>query len=337
MLRTIVDQPYTTNVAVDRSGFFNHGLPIQVVPEHPGFGFGQPGSRINIAPSPSLSNLECIEAAASFMLVPRGAMPRYNLVEGHLSFALFINPDHSIEGTILDSSSNWTGAKSAAAAVSPGGRHSAVLQCDGISMVRVVLDGKVVATNYDVPGAVRSVGSFGIAVGHWPDPPDTYTFQGTMFGFRLRAYDPQKDRIRGIDPCCFDRKAIAQWFAAMAKKGITADKLSQAADQLAAAAKAAAIAMRGGQEAATVTQQTLAAAVSYALSRRDFAALEAALSDWQQFANQRLSAADRTKFAGELQSAIAAFGLDWSDWCTFLRLFCLDPCNLVGRGDRHDR
>jgi hypothetical protein len=337
MLRTVVNQSYTSDFATDTSGFFNHGIPIQVAAEHPGFGFGQPGSRITIAPSFSLSNLECIEAAVSLVLAPKGASHRYNLAEGHLSFALYINPDHSIEGTIVDSSGNWKAATSGAAAVSLNTRHSAVLQCDGISMVRVVLDGKIVAANYNVLGAVRSVGPFGVAVGHWPDPPEVYTFQGTIFAFQLRAYDPQKDRLRGISPCCFDRKAVAQWFTAMAKKGITADKLSQAADKLAAAAKAAAIAMRGGQGGATLTQQTLAAAVSSALSRRDFAALQAALNEWQQFANQRLPAADRAKYTSDLQSAIAAFGMGWSDWCSFLKLFCLDPCNLFGKGDRYGR
>jgi hypothetical protein len=271
----------------------------------------------------------------SFTLGPHGAAHRYNLAEGHLSFALFVNPDRSIEGTILDGGGIWTGAASGAGAVSPGVRHSAVLQCDGISMVRVVLDGTMVAANYGVSGLVRGVGPFGIAVGHWPDPPDVYTFQGTIFAFLLRAYDPQNDRIRGISPCCFDRPAIARWFTAMAKKGVTADKLSQAADQLAAVAKAAAIAMRGGQEAATLTQQTLAAAVSYALSRRDFAALQAALEQWQHYAKQRLSAADQAKYAAELQAAFAAFGLDWADWCELMRLFCLDPCSLAGKGGRH--
>ena len=48
MLRTIIEQTYTGNLAVDTSGFFNQGLPIQVTPSLLGFAFDQPGSRINI-------------------------------------------------------------------------------------------------------------------------------------------------------------------------------------------------------------------------------------------------------------------------------------------------
>ena len=57
MLRTIIEQTYTGNLAVDTSGFFNQGLPIQVTPSLLGFAFDQPGGRINIKPSPSLSVL----------------------------------------------------------------------------------------------------------------------------------------------------------------------------------------------------------------------------------------------------------------------------------------
>jgi hypothetical protein len=304
---------------------------------NPGFAFGQPGSRINIAPSPSLSDLESIQASVAFTLAPSGAAHRYNLVEGYLSFALFVNPDLSIAGTILDAQGNWTGASSAPGIVTPGKTHQATLQCDGISMVRLALDGNIVATNYSVAGAVRSVGALGLTIGHWPDPPDVYTFQGTIFELLLQAYDPQNDRIRGIDPCCFDRKAIAQWFARMAKKGITADHLSQAMDGLAATAKAAAIAMRNGQEAPTLTQQGLAGAVSYALSRRDFTALEVALNQWQQFANTQLTDAQRAQFTADLVAGITAFGLSWNDWCEFARLFCLDLCNPGSKGHRHGR
>jgi len=335
MLRTVLHQTYSSNVAVDTSGFFNQGVPILVTPLYPGFSFAEAGSRINIPPSSSLSDLGLIQASVAFALSPHGAAHRYNLIEGYLSFALFVGPDLSISGTILDANGDWTGATSAAGAVTAGANHRATLQSDGISMVRVFLDGSEVASNYSVPGAVRGVGALGIAVGHWPDPPDVYTFEGRIFEVLLQAYDPQNDTIRGVDPCCYDRKAISRWFAAMARKGVSANHLVQAAQNLAQEAKSAAIAMRGGNAGATVSQQDLAGAVSSALSRRDFTAFEAALDQWRQLAGQRLSQADQAQFANNLKTAIDAFGLSWSDWRAFLRLFCLDPCDLEDGGHHH--
>jgi hypothetical protein len=50
----------------------------------------------------SLQNLGAIPAAVQFNLQPGGTLHRFNLAEGFESFALFVNPDYSIQGTILD-------------------------------------------------------------------------------------------------------------------------------------------------------------------------------------------------------------------------------------------
>src|SRR5262245_31560095 len=120
----------------------NHGIPIDVIPASPGFTFNRPSSRINIRPAPSLSDLAHIRVGVTFSLTPRGSAHRYNLSEGHLSFALYINADLSLTGTIYDSNGVWSGASSPPNTVSANTLHTAVLECDGVNVVRVSLDGR---------------------------------------------------------------------------------------------------------------------------------------------------------------------------------------------------
>jgi hypothetical protein len=204
MWRTIVSQTYLRGVAVDTSGNSNNGIPIRVTPGYPVFLYEQPGSRINIPPSPTLQNLGAMQAAVRFKLHPSGGPHRFNLTEGFESFALFVNEDYSIQGTILDATSTWNGPSSPAGVVSTDAIHTAILACDGVNSVQVYLDGALVAGNYSIPGGVRAVGNLGIAVGHWPNPSDYYTFEGTIYEFILLKYDAQQDLLNLLDACCVD-------------------------------------------------------------------------------------------------------------------------------------
>jgi hypothetical protein len=331
MLRTVVSHSYTTAFAVDTSGFFNDGLPLNVDPAFPGFGFPHTNARINIRPSPSLSELECIRAAVRFTLVPRGAAHRYNLLEGYESFALFINPDLSVSGTILDASSQWAGPTSAANVVTPGQHHSAVLDCDGINMVRVSLDGAVVAESYTVSGAVRGIGGYGLTVGHWPDPPDQYYFEGTIFDVLLQKYDPIADLMSVLDPCCFDRDALAAWLRRKGAEGVTSSKLVNAGQQLRDAARAAAHALRQDDKTRTGQQQALAAALMQATRRKDVRWLTNVVNQWQA-ASSSLDPAELASLQTSLLAALDAFGFEWTDWLELARLFCLIPCNCGQKG-----
>ena len=333
MLRTVVSQSYTTAFAVDTSGYFNDGMPVNVTPASPGFAFPKTNGRINISPAPSLSELECIRAAVRFTLVPLGVPHRYNLLEGFESFALFINPDLSVSGTILDASSQWTGATSTPNIVSPGQQHSAVLDCDGINMVRLWLDGVVVAETYTVAGAVRGIGAYGLTVGHWPDPPDKYSFEGTIFDVLLQKYDPTADLTSVLDPCCFDRDALVAWLRKKeATGGLTAGNLVSAGQQLRDVARAAAHALRKGDKARTEQQQSLAAALTLAARRRDLAWVANVLRQWQQATSGVLDTAEQRRLEKQMQTALEAFGFEWADWLELAQLFCLIPCNCGQKG-----
>jgi hypothetical protein len=331
MLKTVLHQKYTGNIAVDSSGFFNHGQPIMTTASFPGFSFNQAGSRINVRPAASLNDLECIRAGVVFTLQPRGTTHRFNLMEGYLSFSLFVTPDHALSGTINDQSGNWTGATSAPKIVTSNVQHTALLESDGVSMVRISLDGKIVGENYAVPGEVRSVGNLGLAIGHWPDPPDVYTFEGVIYEVLLQKYDPQKDLTSALDPCCFDQKAILCWWKGLAKRGITPAMLAKASLTLKDALRQVVIAERGGTKTGTTAQQNMALAFSAALKKGDYAELEFILEQAQSSIGSQIGATQVAQLKAAVDKAYASFGLEWADWSKLMQLLCLDIYNTKSR------
>jgi hypothetical protein len=332
MLIPVVKQLYTGALAIDTSGYCNHGIPIDITPLLPGFSYDAQGSRVTIAPSQSLSSLECISASVTFSLSPRSSH-RYDLLEGFESFALFVNPDLSLSGTIYDATATWTGATSAPNVVTTNVTHLAALECDGINMVRVLLDGAVVGENYNVNGSVRGIGSLGLAVGHWPNPPNVYTFEGVIFGVLLQKYDPLTDLTRGVDPCCFDRQALADWYSRVSKRGkLSLPQLANLAAALKTATTAAAVAIRGGTKADTAAHQALSTALQVALQRRDAAAIDRALQKLLELVTARLDDASRAKLSKDIQAAFAAINITRKDWCDLLDLLCLGLCDVKRRG-----
>jgi hypothetical protein len=327
MWRTLVHQTYTGNVAIDSSGNCNHGVPIQVTPDFPGFSFDQQGSRISIQPSATLEDLGNVRAVVRFALEPSGTPHRWDLAEGYLSFALFIDADFSLQGTILDQNSQWTGVATSANAVSTGVEHTAQVVCDGINSVQVLLDGNVVAESYDTVGQVRPVGQLGVAVGHWPDPPGVYTFEGTIYEFALQKYDPDSDLTAILDPCCADWSALAAFVEQLGREGISQAQLAEAGATLRAAGLASELALRGNSKSGTLAQRALARAAWLALARRDSRVLEKTLKAWKASA----SAVDSSTLASitqQFEQAFNAFGLSEAQWHELLRILCLNPEHL---------
>jgi hypothetical protein len=195
-------------------------------------------------------------------------------------------------------------------------------------MVRVYLDGQMVSDNYQVSGSVRGIGQLGLAIGHWPNPPNQYTFEGTIFEVIVQKYDPQRDLARGIDPCCFSRDALTRWYQDVTKRGAT---ILAGADALVAATRNAAVALRGGDKAKTLAQIQIATSLAAALDRRDWAALKAILKQAQDTANVNLDAATLSALGTAMSEAITAFNLEWEDWCRFMKLLCIDVCTLEQR------
>ena len=112
MNELVVHHMYINGMAFDTSNKRNHGIPYSVSqaapPFSPSFDFAVPNSRVIVLPSASLQDLIAVRAIVAFYLDPPGGLSRrYNIIEGQLSFALFVQPDGSLMGTILDGTGNW--------------------------------------------------------------------------------------------------------------------------------------------------------------------------------------------------------------------------------------
>jgi concanavalin A-like lectin/glucanase superfamily protein len=204
MNQLVLHHTYIGGSTFDVSGFSNHGIPEDVTPgtgaTAGSYQFDQPTSGILVGPSGSLSNLVAIRARIKFRHEPIN-QARFNLMEGFLSFAMFIQPDGSLRATIVDANGAWTGATTPAGTVSPNVWHEAELQHDGVSRLRILLDGTVVAANDNVPGPVRSVGNLGVAIGRWPDQ-HTYQFAGFIGETQLWRFHPEPVINDLLDRCC---------------------------------------------------------------------------------------------------------------------------------------
>ena len=206
----ILHHHYTYGSTFDVSTFGNHGQPQLVTagsgPFSSSLHFQNADSRVVVAPSKSLSNPFAIAAMVRFYVEGIPAA-RLNLMEGFISFALFIEPSGALTGTIVDANGAWSGGSSSANLIAPGIWHEAWLSHDGISQLELKLDGVTVARVDGVYGPVRSVGDLGIAIGNWPDA-GAYPFMGYIDEVKLYRYNPAKDFQSLLDPCCFNGRAF---------------------------------------------------------------------------------------------------------------------------------
>ena len=117
MNKLVIDHSYSLGIAWDKTDYRNHGLLHQVLPGASTFrgslSFSPrrsfPGSAIIIPTSKSLQEIGSIKIRCMIYSTARGGgAARQNIVEGHLSFAFFINSDLSLQGTFLDPNNNWT-------------------------------------------------------------------------------------------------------------------------------------------------------------------------------------------------------------------------------------
>jgi hypothetical protein len=273
MNKLVLHHTYVNGLTFDVSRNGNSGIPISVIPGDGqvanSFTFNGDTSRINVRPSASLMNLVAVKVSARFYLTATLPWRRFNIIEGHLSFALFINPDGSIEGTILDHHDNWTGALSEPWVVTPKKWHEITFEHDGVNSAQITFDGKIIAATYNVQGPVRSVGPEGIAIGHWPGQPSTFTFMGNITEVKLWKYDPREDARMLLDPCCVDRKLLDKAYLTMKSRDWNHQKLEASLHSLIDAASQYAGAIRGGDPVKTADHKNIGTAILGALLRGD--------------------------------------------------------------------
>lgn len=209
MAKLRLHHTYARGAAVDVSDNGNHGEVTDAYPTGSDsvLSFDSPSSRVQVPPSDSLQRLRSIRARVRFRLDPEASPERrYNLMEGHLSFALYVTPGFELKGTIYDAEKNWRGATSDERAVEPGRWHTAELTyVDSAARVDLRLDGEVVGSEEGVAGPVRPVGELGLSIGIWPDA-DRYALDGRLDEAKLWATWPEFEDF--VDPCCSDMGSL---------------------------------------------------------------------------------------------------------------------------------
>jgi hypothetical protein len=225
----VLSHRYGGSYVTDLSGHRNHGFAMELVSTSspPGFTYTSPGSKVYVAPSPTLSTFVGVTATCQFQVAAGTPPRRLNLVEGYLSFALFINPDRSVSATILDQDGNWTGATSVSALIADGVSYSAALRHDGISTMQLLLGGSVISSSPTVNGAIRPVGEKGLVIGHWPDADADRTFAGVISAVDIWTGDPASDAAAFLSGCCVDRGALDQLFQAWLAQAGDRDAISK--------------------------------------------------------------------------------------------------------------
>ena len=230
--RLILWHAYRGGLAFDLSENRNHGhlrdVALGAGPFSSALQFSGGDSEVRVEPSPSLTNLREVRAQVHFHWDPSAPnVRRHNLIEGQLAFALFVNPDGSLQGTILNQLGSWEGATSAPGVVPIGEWHTAEFVHDGIGHCTLYLDGHVVAEGFSSPGPVRSVGPNGVAIGHWPEQPDQYTLEGYIDLVKVWCDDPVKNGGELVDDCCIDRPAIAANSDRLRDRGLDSTSLGE--------------------------------------------------------------------------------------------------------------
>lgn len=231
--RLVLHHTYEGQTAFDVSKHRHHGQLEHVSSGGGTVRFaGGPGC-VRVPTSPELGSLRAVRTTVRFRWEPTGAPRRHNLIEGFLSFALVIEGNGALHGTILDRSGVWAGVATAGGVVQPGTWHTATFVHDGLSACRIDLDGVTIAEAFDTLGPARGVAApYGVAIGHWPDPDDRYSFEGEIDDVRVWIDRPDAVREFGSAGCCGDAALVDEAFARVRADGLDAVAHRDAAEVL---------------------------------------------------------------------------------------------------------
>ncbi len=331
-MNELVVHHYYSHSAFDLSDYRNHGRPLEVAiagaPDWPAFSFQGGDNSVTIPPSTSLQNLYSIHAVVTFKLFRGPISHRYNLMEGHLSFALVVEQDGSLGGAILDSSGNWIGAKSTPNLVSTDGWHTAEMLHDGVGSVELYLDGARVAQAYNAPGPVRSVGIRGIAIGHWAESESVYTLNGYIREVKLYKFDPYKHINGLLDYRCMDRKAIDSVMQMLRQSQITPELLAQKGYEILQFAIEVMFKVCGGDAAATTYFRQSSSAALTAFLRSDQTAYTTALAKLALLAQEHLNQQQMMDIDQQKNNLIARLPLSLDNMQKLLAMLCWDKVKI---------
>lgn len=315
--KLVLHHTYLNGAAFDVSGCNNHGSLTNVWEDtgtFPGtLRFSGGTSQVDVEPSESMRTMRGLAVKARFRIDPAAWVHRHNLVEGHLSFALMVQRDRSVMGTIHDRNGNWDGPSSAPGAVTPGRWHEAVFMHDGISRGRMFLDGTLVDERWDLPGPVRDISAYGLSIGHWPGPDaGGYTLEGHLDEVMVWRDDPAEEVLGLLDPCCLDRPGLDDVLDRMREAGVTKSDLDRTASDLLDLRAELSARVRDGDPARGIRAGQITASGMVAARGGDEAAFSQVLATGEAFALEVMSRAELQGFGQRVLdilngSAIASF------------------------------
>jgi hypothetical protein len=198
---TVVDLPmerYEDSQVVDHTDFANHANMSAGITANPGYTTLNGGDdQLEIpAAVESLQRFSGLRIEAAIR--PTSLPHRLNLVEGWMAFALIIEANGTLAGTIYDGQT-WVGVISTQTV--PMNHWSRVqFDYDGISIGRLHLNGSVVGTRLDMPMGMRQPHQV-ITLGHWPRGDARYTFHGDLGHVRIDRRDHEdawRDALAGM-------------------------------------------------------------------------------------------------------------------------------------------
>jgi hypothetical protein len=324
----VLHHTYAHGLAFDASNHRNHGDPKGATPGGGPFAgsyfFDGGPARIDVAASPSLDQLTAIRTTVRFRHEPPvPGTRRANLIEAYGSFALFVQPDGSLMGTIVDANGSWRGVTSPPGLVTQDDWHLAEFRHDGVESCALRLDEALVAQAAGVPGPVRGVGTpYGLAIGHWPDPPNVYTFEGHIAEVRLWKYDPAVE-IRGLlDPCCTDRAALDELVRRLSEERWDWERLQELADSLVGIGRQVSQRLGAGDLEAADEVRNGGTQAMTAFLRGDGDGFAAAWTRLADLAQSRLTEEERAGLQDRVNELIARAPLEADEVVDLARRLC---------------
>ncbi len=178
---------YQGNTAIDSSDFDNDASALGGASLNSGYvGFSGGDDQLEVpVRDDSLGRFAGLRVQA--LVRPDAIAHRYNIAEGWMSFALFIEADGRLMGTVNDGA-RWVGVGSGANRVSPGVWSRVSFEYDGVSIAKLTIDGATVGSRFDLSATLHQPQQV-IALGHWPRGDDRYTLRGALGHVRIERRD----------------------------------------------------------------------------------------------------------------------------------------------------
>lgn len=199
MFRLLIHHDYKEGDATDLSGNGHHGRlysPSVVEGRVSGtraLSFNGISDRVIVAPI--AGELGAVRATAWIWLEELGR--RQNIIEGYLSFTLFVEADGSLRASLYRGS-KWLSMWSTAGLVPVHEWVHIQYIYNGADLSALYINNRLIASRYCHLGRVQGIRwPFGLHIGAWPDA-DHYALKGRIGEVRLWSADPDTDGKDGL-------------------------------------------------------------------------------------------------------------------------------------------